>query len=175
MPCADDVLLTCTLEICMVLWTSVTPMNSVKTKKKWDTLTHNPEMFSNLLFSFENHEVRKSLRRLLRKRQIPVPKTCSRALRVPHPSPWRSSSAALLVPLQTARPPSLWRGQAAGVRGPPQWSLLVSLQTGLFLIGNPTQWLHGCASCSSCLGLSGWGRSRSECMPPHPTATARVG
>lgn len=45
----------------------------------------------------------------------------------------------------------------------------VSLWTGLFLIRNPKQWLHDYASCSSCLGLNGWGHSHSECMPPHPT------
>ena len=30
MQCADDVLLSCTLETCMVLLTNVTPINSIK-------------------------------------------------------------------------------------------------------------------------------------------------
>ena len=38
MLCADDVLLSCTLETCMVLLTNITPINS--TKKKKDKETH---------------------------------------------------------------------------------------------------------------------------------------
>ena len=33
MQCADDVLVSCTLESCMVLGTNVTPINSIKVNK----------------------------------------------------------------------------------------------------------------------------------------------
>ena len=34
MQCEDDVLLSCTLETCMILWTNVTPINSIKKEKE---------------------------------------------------------------------------------------------------------------------------------------------
>lgn len=85
-------------------------------------MAHNPEIFFNLLFSFENHEVRKSLRKLLRKTKIPLLKICSRALRVSVPPAPPAPLAVLPCwclsrRLSLRQPPSPWRRRGPGSGG----------------------------------------------------------
>lgn len=77
-----------------------------------------------------------------------------------------SSPVSSAVPVQTCSCRLYGRGWQPGLGGIYAGPYSLSLWTGLFLIGNPKQWLHDCASSSSCWGsMAGDTVAVSACHP----------